>query len=176
MTQKEINKVLTENKIHVWKGYYFDVVFGLVLCFSPAIFISISNQLLINDLTSLMLVFISIIVGLIMSLSHGYTTERRLIRINTDKSQPDNVQLIKYALKDLKWKYKTTQNTVDLLDNNNYFIKNMLRVNIIPTENEIVFNIMLSGGKGHLPYFFGVKTFYTRKLQKAIRNATHNVN
>lgn len=159
MTQKEINKVLTENEIHVWKGYYFDVVFGLVLCFSPAIFISISNQFVINDLTSLILVFTSIIVGLIMS--HGYITERRLIRINTNKSQSDNVQLIKYALKDLKWKYKTTQNTVDLLDSNNYFIKNMLRVNIIFTENEIVFNIMLSGGKGHLPYFFGVKTFYT---------------
>ena len=173
MTQKEINKVLTENKIHVWKMYYFDVVFGLVLCFSPAVIISISDQFVFKDLTSLIIVVTSLVVGLIML--HGYITERRLIRIDTNKSKSDNIQLVKYALKDLKWRYRTKKNTIELIDDNNYFIKNMLRINIIPLDNEVVFNVMLLGGKGHLPYFFGVKTYFKRKLHKAIINATHNI-
>jgi hypothetical protein len=174
MTQKEINKILTENKIHVWTGYYFEVVFGLVVCFSPAVAISIGNRFVYNDLLTILIVITSLLIGLIMS--YGYLTERKLTRIVTNKEKSDNVTLIKNALKDLKWRYKTNKNTIELLDNNSYFIKHMLRVNIIPVDNEIVFNIMLSGVKGHFPYFFGVKTFHKHKLHKAIKKATHNIN
>ena len=170
MTQKEINKVLLENRIHVWKSYYFDVVFGVLLCISPAIIISIGDGFTYKNFTSNTIIGLSLSISLIMI--YGYSTERKLLRVKTNYNKSENINIINRALNDLGWKYKIKKNTVDISENNGFFI-DLLRIYIIPIENEIVLNIMIQGGaRGHLPYCFGLKTFYKRKLHNAILKAT----
>lgn len=166
MTKNQVNKVLQENRIHVWKSYSFEVYFWLLLCFAPAIAASSSSKFDYSDNSILIITIISLFVGVIMA--HGYYTERRLVRIKTNLSKKDNIAIIKRGLKEISWKHRTKDYTIEISDDNGYIVSRMLRIYIILVDEEIVFNVMLKSGRGHIPYLFGIKTYYNRKLKKAI--------
>lgn len=172
MTKNQVNKVLQENRIHVWKSYYFEVYFWLLVCFLPAIAASTASKFNYTDNTILFITIISLVVGVIMA--YGYNTERRLVRLKTNLSKKDNIVIIKKGLREMNWKHRTKVHTIEVTDDNGYVVRRRLRIYIILVDNEIVFNIMLHGGRGHIPYLFGIKTYHIRKLKKALTLAIEN--
>jgi hypothetical protein len=181
MRKSEINKILEENKVTTWDGYWTDNLLGLLaFLILPLSFLftsigDLQNAFLNTPSGIQVLVLLSTFLSMVML--YGYFTETRLNRITTEFDTKKNREVIKRAMNSLNWKYQEYVNYFEFAHEKPKFIQRFVMAKIIPCEHEIAFNLLYygSGVRGRWPHFFGVKTYMNYRLSKAILKATHNM-
>ncbi len=175
MTDKEKDEIITTRKAPTWDGYWFDNILGYSVIIMCPLLMLIFAKDSFKDLSTPIQILTTFAWVLSIIMAYGYFTERNLKILNNQFTKDQNQQILKESLTRLNWKYQYGRNKLELNIEKQKFLLRFVRIILIPEDNIIAFNMMYYGGyNGRWPYFIGVKTYLSWKLQKEITKTTHN--